>query len=72
MQMNKIKSTNLSAVGYDGSKSILRLEFNDGSIYEYFEVPQTIYLCLLSSKSKGNFFYKNIKNRFFCRKVIDI
>ncbi|MCQ2053510.1 MAG: KTSC domain-containing protein, partial [archaeon] len=41
--MESVISSNLKAVGYDPLHSLLRIEFNNGSIYDYFGVPQSIY-----------------------------
>lgn len=44
-----------------GSLSVF---FIKGSIYKYEDVPEHLYLRFLSSKSKGKFFNRWIKDRF--------
>ena len=56
-----VSSRNLASVGYDPTTSTLEIEFNTGSIYQYFGVPQEIYEGLMNAGSKGTFFHHNIK-----------
>ncbi len=39
--MNRVpvSSSNLAAVGYDPAGKVLEIEFLNGSIYQYFNVP---------------------------------
>lgn len=56
-----VESTNLSSVGYDEDSSILEVEFNDGSVYQYYSVPYYVFNELLTASSKGKYFHKNVK-----------
>ncbi len=67
--MIKVNSTNLSAVGYDSETKILTIEFNDGGLYEYYDVPQNIYDELMSAPSKGSFFHRFIRNTYRTVKI---
>ena len=49
------------SVGYDMVSRILEVEFIDGEIYQYFEVPEEIYRGLLAAESKGRYFNLVIK-----------
>ena len=71
--MNRIlvSSSNLFSIGYDSVEKILEIEFKDGSIFQYLDVPNNIYSGLINARSygryfdayikKGNFRYKQIK-----------
>jgi hypothetical protein len=61
MEMIPVQSSNLSAVGYDGNNQILRISFNNGSLYEYTGVPESIYTGLLAASSKGSYFDQYVK-----------
>lgn len=61
MEMQPVESSNLAAVGYNSNNQTLRIRFNDGSLYEYSGVPNSIYNGLLSAPSKGRYFDQNIK-----------
>jgi len=59
-----VASSNISSVGYDPTSSILEVEFNSGSIYQYLNVPQTEYEGLMNAGSKGRYLNRNIKGRY--------
>jgi len=42
----------------------LEVGFRSGSVYQYFDVPEALYLELMSSDSKGKFLHANIKNSY--------
>lgn len=56
-----VQSSNVASVGYDEGTSTLEIGFNDGSIYQYFGVPQHIYEGLMNAPSKGTFLNQYIK-----------
>lgn len=59
-----VESSALAQVAYDREHQTLRVEFRDGSIYEYEPISVHIYRDLLSASSKGAFFNRNIRSRF--------
>jgi hypothetical protein len=59
-----VKSSNICSVGYDTLLKILQVEFLNGSVYQYYDVPKDIYDKLLKADSKGRFFNANISFRF--------
>lgn len=67
MQMNYVESSNLNAVGYEDSSLFIR--FNSGGLYEYMNVPKSIYLELLSATSKGEYHARYIKHSYPCRRL---
>lgn len=62
--MLPINSTMASAVGYDGQRKILQIEFNSGSVYQYADVERETWERFLASNSKGKFFNKEIKGHY--------
>jgi hypothetical protein len=62
-----VTSTLLARVSYDASQSILDLEFCDGAVYRYLDVPATVYDELLAADSKGTYFNRYIRNCFTCQ-----
>ncbi len=62
MQRKPVDSSNLASVGYDSDAKILEIEFNSGGIYQYFDVPESVYEGLMSASSHGTYFDQNIKN----------
>lgn len=54
-----VNSSDLNAVEYN--QGILRIRFNSGGIYDYYNVPITVYQELLNASSKGKYFHAHIK-----------
>lgn len=69
--MNRIpvNSSNINSIGYDILSAILEVEFKDGSIYRYYDVPDYIYKELMNAKSYGQFLSENIKYNFRYQKI---
>lgn len=64
-----IESSNICSIGYDAKKQILEIEFNHGGIYQYFDVPQSVYNELIDADSHGKYFAINIKNNYKYQKM---
>ncbi len=60
----KNQSIAIKAFDYDNEKQILRVEFNSGSIYNYLDVPETVYKEMKDAPSVGKFFNAEIKDKF--------
>lgn len=61
MNRMPVISTNLASVGYDANTMTLEVEFTNGSVYQYFDVPGTEYEALMSASSMGKYLNQNIK-----------
>jgi lysyl-tRNA synthetase class 2 len=60
----KSHSNALKGFDYDLEKKILRVEFVNGSIYQYQDVPESIYNELKDAPSKGQYFNAQIRDKF--------
>lgn len=69
MELQKVKSTNIAAVGYDKESRMLRILFHTGTAYDYQQVPATLYNQLIAASSKGEFFQEHVKEQFKYEKV---
>jgi hypothetical protein len=70
MNRSPIKSNTIKSVGFDENEHVLELEFINGSIYKYFDIPKKTYLALLCAPSVGQYFNQNISgNKFKYSKV---
>ncbi|ACK64935.1 lysyl-tRNA synthetase [Rippkaea orientalis PCC 8801] len=66
----KSQSVAVKSFDYDADKKILRVEFTNGSIYQYHDVPKSLYQALEKAPSKGQFFNAEIRDKFgFDREV---
>jgi hypothetical protein len=69
MFREKVISQTLSSVGYDPIRRVLELEFTSGGIYRYSNVPNRVYMELISAESKGRYFDFSIRDRYAFKKV---
>jgi DnaJ-class molecular chaperone len=58
-----------NVLDYQYKSRILQVNFSDGSVYEYFEVPSNVYNKLLNSSTPARFIRRNICEEFSYRKV---
>ena len=64
MDRQSVSSSNLASVGYDPNSETLEVEFKNGSIYQYYNVPQFMYERLMEAGSVGNFLNTQIKGTY--------
>lgn len=64
MKRTDVDSSMLNSVGYDEKKKILKVEFNHGGIYEYYDVEKETFNDLMSADSLGRYFINNIKDDY--------
>lgn len=69
MKRAPVTSSNVAEVGYDASAMTLEVVFNNGSVYQYFDVPESVYQELVRAESVGGFLHANIKGRYRYTKV---
>ena len=58
-------TSNIADFEYKGQ--VLTINFFDGSVYEYFDVPKAIYVKLINAESPGRFARRHIYNNFVYR-----
>jgi hypothetical protein len=59
-----VESTAIAKIGYSKRRHILEIEFVNGSVYRYLDVPVTVYRDLMSSESKARFYDSNVKGHY--------
>lgn len=64
MDRNYVASSNIASIGYDEATETLEVEFLNGSIYQYYNVPAGLYQQLMQEGSKGRFLNTYIKNAY--------
>ncbi len=69
MQRTPVSSSNLRSVGYDPASQTLEIEFQNGRIYQYFNVPQSVYDALMAAESHGRYFLAHIRGVYPYRRV---
>ncbi len=69
MKRVPVKSSNIASIGYDEDSSTLEVEFLNNTIYQYFDVPDSIFNGLRQADSHGQFLAQNIKGVYRYSKV---
>ncbi|MEP1150905.1 MAG: KTSC domain-containing protein [Balneola sp.] len=64
MNRTAVDSSNIASIGYDDATQTLEIEFLNGSVYQYFDVPQQVYNELMGQGSKGQYLARNIKGNY--------
>ena len=64
MDRNAVASSNIASVGYDEPSQTLEVEFLNGSIYQYYNVPPNMHQQLMQAGSQGKFLNTYIKNAY--------
>ena len=59
-----VQSTAIAKIGYSKRRHIFEIEFVNGAIYRYFDVPLSVYRELMSAESKARFYDSNIKKHY--------
>jgi len=69
MDMKKVSSGKLRAIGYDTATRTLQVEMDSGSVMQYTGVPAENFRRLSSAGSMWSYFRDNIEEEFPARRV---
>ena len=64
MERRFVFSSNIRSIGFDRGAQVLEIEFFSGGIYQYRDVPESVYDELMLAPSKGKFYQHRIKEYF--------
>lgn len=64
MKREEVKSSALKSVGFDPDKRILETELISKRIYQYKDVPLSIYTNFMKAESLGKYYNKHIKDEY--------
>ncbi|ELY2010338.1 KTSC domain-containing protein [Flavobacterium psychrophilum] len=65
MDREYVDSSMIASFGHDANSSTLEVEFKKGgSIWQYFDVSESVYYEMKSASSCGKFFLLNIKGQY--------
>src|SRR5437763_12120215 len=59
-----VESTAIAAIGYSKHRHILEIEFVNGAVYRYLDMPPAVYRDLMSAESKARFYDLNIRRHY--------
>lgn len=66
MDMIRISSSAISAVGYDPTTMRMKIHFVQGHTYDFCRVPENVFNGLLNAHSKGGYYNDHIRDRYQC------
>lgn len=69
MNRKPVTSSNIASIGYDETSETLEIEFKNGGVYQYFDVPERVYNGIMSASSHGEYLAQNIKGHYRYSKV---
>jgi hypothetical protein len=64
-----VLSTEIEWIGYEEKRKMLQVEFIEGGIYQYDQVPRFVYEEFLKADSHGRFFEEHVKGKYPYRKT---
>jgi hypothetical protein len=64
IQREPIASRAITAVGYSKCLHALEIEFRNGAIYRYLNVPPSVHGALIAAPSKARFYDENIRGKY--------
>jgi hypothetical protein len=69
MNRQPVSSSNIASIGYDADSQTLEIEFLNGGVYQYFDVPTYVHEELMNASSHGQYLAQNIKGIYRFSKV---
>jgi len=66
MDMIRVSSSAIRAIGYDAVTRRMKIAFTEGHIYDFCGVPESIFKGLLHAGSKGRYYHNYIRDRYQC------
>jgi hypothetical protein len=60
----RVESSAIAGVGYSKRRHILEIEFVNGAIYRYLDVPSAVHRDLMSAESKARFYDSKIRRHY--------
>ena len=64
-----VESQIVASVGYDWKTQLLEVEFRNGWIYEYQEVPAVVHEELMAAASHGGYLKRMIVDRYVTHRL---
>ena len=64
IERTPLASSNIASVRYDRDRMILEVEFHNGAVYEYSDVPEKVYFELINAPSHGAYLMHEVKGKF--------
>lgn len=69
MDRKHVNSSNIESIGYDATSMVLEVKFLSGSLYQYFDITEAIYLSLINASSIGSYLQRIIVKNYRYSKI---
>jgi hypothetical protein len=69
MEREMVDSSTVLSIGYEPTSGTLEVEFKNGGLYQYYNVPEPIYQQFMATDSKGKYLHIYIKPAYPCARV---
>lgn len=69
MDREPVDSSNVADVGYDLETATLEVGFLNGSVYQYYDVPDEVYHEFMMAASKGQFVWQYLRGQYEYERV---
>jgi hypothetical protein len=66
MDMIRVSSSAIAAVGYDPTTMRMKIHFVQGHTYDFCRVPAHVFNGILNATSKGAYYNDHIRGRYPC------
>ena len=64
-----VSSQIIQSIGYDSEFGVLEVEFRNGWIYEYEDVPAAVYRELMAAPSQGKYLKRHVVDTYTTRRT---
>jgi hypothetical protein len=61
MNRTPVTSSNVASIGWDAGTAVLEVEFHNGRVYQYEQVPQSVFSGLMRAGSHGGYLTEHVK-----------
>ena len=69
MDRQFVESSNILSIGYSPGEKVMEVEFHNRRVYQYFEVPEQLYLGIMQAESKGRYLHQRIIDNYRYKRV---
>lgn len=64
LYLSENESNNISKIEYDNSTQSLLIVFRNDAEYLYSDIPESVFLDMKNSESKGSYLHNHIKGKY--------
>lgn len=69
MRRQRVSSSNIASIGYDKVNNILEVEFHNNSVYQYYAVPESVFIELMNANSHGSYLARYVKGYYHYMRI---